>query len=180
MCNHQRKISYFAESLTLRKKFNFFISKPFLFVSSYMSGEHSHLCCLWIKTPLVKMFGNIFIRTPPAPPPALPSSRCAQSVNSSDHGFSTIPICSFHRLPAGLCSRVVFFFLVLNLMGWHWLTKSYRFQGHSSTAHLLYTVLCVRCPKSDLSSPVNPIPSSTSSHAPLPNNHYTMVHAINI
>ena len=54
----------------------------------------------------------------------------------------------------------VFFFL-LNLLGWHWLKK--YIQVHSSTAHHLYTVLCVHHPKSSICpSPFITISSSIS------------------
>lgn len=41
----------------------------------------------------------------------------------------------------------IFSFLV-NLLGWHWLTKFCRFQAHDSITHHLYTVLYVHHPKS--------------------------------
>ena len=44
-------------------------------------------------------------------------------------------------------------FFLFNLLGWHWLTKLYRFQVHSSTTNNLYTVLCVHRPKSSLLQP---------------------------
>ena len=42
---------------------------------------------------------------------------------------------------------VIFFYFLLNVLGWHRLTKSYRFQVHSSTTHYLYTELCVHSPQ---------------------------------
>ena len=36
----------------------------------------------------------------------------------------------------------VFFSFLLNLLGWHWFRKLYRFQEHSFITHHLYTVLC--------------------------------------
>ena len=51
----------------------------------------------------------------------------------------------------------LFFSFLLNLLGWHWLTKLYRFQVHSSTTHHHH-------PKSSLlpSAFILPIPSPTS------------------
>ena len=45
---------------------------------------------------------------------------------------------------------VLFFSFSLNLLGWRCLTKLYGFQVHSSTAHHVYTVLCVHRPMSSL------------------------------
>ena len=39
---------------------------------------------------------------------------------------------------------------LLNLLGWHWLIKSYRLQVYNSTTHQLYIILCVHHPKSSL------------------------------
>ena len=36
---------------------------------------------------------------------------------------------------------------LLNLLGWHWLIKVYKFQVYSSIIHHQYTVLCVHHPK---------------------------------
>ena len=59
-------------------------------------------------------------------------------------------------------------------MGWHWLTKLYKFQVDNYTAHHLYTVLCVYYPKSSLClSPLispYPVPPPTSPSPP-GNNH---------
>ena len=35
--------------------------------------------------------------------------------------------------------HIIYFSFFLNLLGWHWLTKLYRFQVHHSTTHHLYT-----------------------------------------
>ena len=42
----------------------------------------------------------------------------------------------------------LFLHFLLNLLGWHWLTKLYRFQVYSSIMHHLHIVLCVHHPKS--------------------------------
>ena len=42
------------------------------------------------------------------------------------------------------------FFLFLNLLGWHWLTKLDMFPVHNSSAHHLCSLLCVHHPKSSL------------------------------
>ena len=39
--------------------------------------------------------------------------------------------------------RTIFFLLLLNLLGWHWLIKLYRFQVYKSIPQHLYIVLCV-------------------------------------
>ena len=58
---------------------------------------------------------------------------------------------------------------LLNLLGVTLVTKSHRFQVHESTAHHLYTVLCVHHPKSSLHpspfSPLHPHLSSSTPHS---------------
>ena len=69
-------------------------------------------------------------------------------------------MCFWTGLGWRLCTSVNFikiielhiFSFLLNLLGWHWLMKLYRFQGYSSIIHHLYTVLCVHHPKSSLLS----------------------------
>ena len=39
---------------------------------------------------------------------------------------------------------------LLNLLGWHWFIKLYRFQVHHSVVHHLFIVLCVHHPTSSL------------------------------
>ena len=53
---------------------------------------------------------------------------------------------------------------LLNLLGLHWLIKSYRFQVYNSITHHLYVVLCVRHPRFNLlpSPLIPPLPSSPS------------------
>ena len=48
---------------------------------------------------------------------------------------------------------VLFIFYLLNLFGWHWLIKLYRFQVYNSKIHHVYIVLCAHHPKSSLLSP---------------------------
>ena len=65
----------------------------------------------------------------------------------------------------------------MNLLGWHWLIKLYRFQVCNSLILHLYIVLCVHHPNSSLlPSPFIPhLPSSTSP-TPFPSdNHHTVV-----
>ena len=45
-----------------------------------------------------------------------------------------------------------FYFILLNLLGWCWLIKLYRFRVYNSTTHHLYVVLRVHHPKSSLLS----------------------------
>ena len=52
-----------------------------------------------------------------------------------------------------ISSKLVFLFKfkkILNLLGWHWLSKLYTVQVHNSTTHHLYLILCVHHPKSSL------------------------------
>ena len=68
------------------------------------------------------------------------------------------------------CKYKVFLFFVeffLNLLGWHWLIKLYRFQGYNPIIHHVYIVLCVHHPKSSLlPSPFVPrLLSSAPSHS---------------
>ena len=42
------------------------------------------------------------------------------------------------------------FLLLLNLLGWQWLTKWHRFHAHNSTTHPTYTVLYAHHPESSL------------------------------
>ena len=71
-----------------------------------------------------------------------------------------------------------YFSLLLDLLGWHWLIKLYRFWVYSAITHHLYIVLCVCHPKSTLPSPsIAPLPSSTSpTPHPFPSSdHHTVV-----
>ena len=63
-----------------------------------------------------------------------------------------------------VCSNTLSF--LLDLLGWHWLIKIYRFWVHSSIIHHLYIIFCVHCPKSSLlPSPfIPPLPSFPSPH----------------
>ena len=62
------------------------------------------------------------------------------------------------------------FSFLLNLLGWHWLTKSHRIQVHSSTTHHLYIVLRVYHPSQASVhhhlSPIDPPPNSSTSLPP--------------
>ena len=61
------------------------------------------------------------------------------------------------------------FFTLLNLLGWYWLIKLYRFQVCNATIRHLYIVLCVHHPRSSLlSSPLLPYTPSTFSPLPFP------------
>ena len=63
------------------------------------------------------------------------------------------------------------FLFLLNLSGWHWLMKLYRFQVYNSTIHHLYIIiLCFNHPKSNLilSPFIPPFPSSTCPHPTFP------------
>ena len=53
-----------------------------------------------------------------------------------------------HNFPGGRISDLLK--ILLNILGWYWLTKLYRFQLYSSVIHHLYIVLCVHHPKSSL------------------------------
>ena len=66
---------------------------------------------------------------------------------------------------------------LLNLLGWHWLIKLYRFQVDNSTIHHVYIVLCVHHPKSSLlPSPFNlPLPLLPPPTALSSDNHHTVV-----
>ena len=60
-------------------------------------------------------------------------------------------------------------FFKMNLLGWHWLIKLYRFQMYNSTTHHLYIVLCVHHPKSSLlPSPFIPLTRKRPSPSPTP------------
>ena len=50
------------------------------------------------------------------------------------------------KTPVGFHVVLFFFAFSLNLLGWHWLIKLYRFQVYISTIHHLYIVLCVPTP----------------------------------
>ena len=43
-------------------------------------------------------------------------------------------------------------FIEMNLLGWHWIIKLYKFQVYNSIIHHLYVALCVYHPKSSLLS----------------------------
>ena len=61
----------------------------------------------------------------------------------------------------------VFFFFLLNLLEWLWLTKLYRFQVHSSTAHHLYTVVCSPVTTQVKSLSIGADPLDTFLHSPI-------------
>ena len=73
-----------------------------------------------------------------------------------------------------LVSKCIFFFLpcfffVLNVLGWHWLVRLYRFQVYISVVQDLHIVLCAHYAKSShLLWPdiCPPLPSSSSSNPP--------------
>ena len=71
---------------------------------------------------------------------------------------------------------IYLFSFLLNLWGWHWLTKLYRFY-HNSTTHHLYTVLWGSQHQVKSHHHLSPaIPSSTSDHYPSPqHSHHTVV-----
>ena len=62
------------------------------------------------------------------------------------------------------------YFILLNLLGWHWLIQLYRFQVYDAILHHLCVVLCVHHLKSSLlpSPSTLPLPSSTCPHSPSP------------
>ena len=69
------------------------------------------------------------------------------------------------------------FWVFKNLLGWHWLRGSYRFQGYISITLDLYIALCVHHTKSNhlLSPYIRPPPPPITPH-PLPSgNHHTVV-----
>ena len=72
------------------------------------------------------------------------------------------------RAPQLEWNSLIFIYFLLNLLGWHWLIKVYRFQVYNSIIHHLYIVLWVHHPKSSLlPSPfMPPLLSSTPPHAP--------------
>ena len=65
-------------------------------------------------------------------------------------------------------NRDWFLKILLNLLGWLWLIKLYRFQVYSSITHHLYIGLCVCHPNSSLllSPFIPPLPSYTFPHPP--------------
>ena len=72
---------------------------------------------------------------------------------------------------------VLFFSFLLNLLGWHWLTKLHRFQVHNST-NIIFTLYCVFPPPSQVSV-YHHLALNTLLHLPLlpsPGNHHTAVH----
>ena len=88
------------------------------------------------------------------------------------HKIRLCPIGQF-LIPEILCTSLgTILSFLLNLLGWHQLTKLYRFQVHNSSTHHLYTGLCVHHPKhpSPFISPYPPPPPCTSSTSlqPLP------------
>ena len=59
--------------------------------------------------------------------------------------------CTFSSSEGGLWRLTLCLkFFKLTLLGWHWVTKLYRFSVYSSVVHHLYIALCVYHPKSNL------------------------------
>lgn len=73
-----------------------------------------------------------------------------------------------------LLSLIILFLKInsLNLLGWHWLSKLYRFQLHDFITHQLCTVLYVHRPKSSLPHhhlfPLNSSPPPAHSTITIP------------
>ena len=76
-----------------------------------------------------------------------------------------------------LCSFIYFYLIFIELMGWHWLIKLYRFQVYDSVTHHLYIVLCVHHPKpSLLPTPFILLYPLLHLPTPLPSgNHHTVL-----
>ena len=71
---------------------------------------------------------------------------------------------------------VCFYIFSLNLLGWHWLIRFYRFQVYISMIHDLYIALCLHLKPNHPPSPWIRPPLPFTAPRPLPSgNHHTVV-----
>ena len=113
-----------------------------------------------------------FAKSPTAP-------RASPSAASEPTALVIEVTCSSARIivPLMPAPAVHHLFFKLNLLGWHWLIKLYRFQVYNSIIHHLYIVLCVHPPQ--VKSPSIPIstPFTLLYLPPIPfpsGNHHTV------